>query len=199
MCVEADRLPSQEERSTQGGPRGFKPLAVFAVIAVLLAGGLTIFFALAKPNDPPSSNSKTSTLTAQEASRQLRRLIALDARAARTGDLSLLGSVVTSDGPLRSKAVKSLEKLKRDGVSDQSRIKWVMTRVDSRSTDTIKISGTRIVYPCYRANGEDVTHGPVAMRQEGLWILRNQNGSWLLDSAKLVSQRALNVDAHYCS
>lgn len=193
MCVEADRLPSQEERSTQGGPRGFKPLVVFAVIAVLLAGGLTTFFALRDGSGKEPTAQQNRSTKPGDVMKSFNELQNLFRHSIRSQDESILGAILTSDSKALPTARHDIRQRRKYDIRDETRFQTESEHVAALTKDQLKVTEVVDVSPKFisKKTGKDITTSQ-PMKQVLRWELHREGGEWRIYSVFATQSSVLN-------
>ena len=177
-------VPESEE------PRaGLRPPTAFLLLLLVVAAvGATLYLTRPTPAPAPSNTTTAAapdfSLTDQEAIERFEELSQLRTQAFATHDQSLLESMYTDGSVVGPVAVKEIERLTRDGVSDVSTYNTKRLTVVSNLPDEIQLKEVVVVTPRFvDAQGEDVTVGRETTREVVMWTLRLERSSWLIHDA----------------
>ena len=186
---------AQGSRATGGQP--VSPVkAVVALFAVL--GAALLAWSLSRPDEAPStspsttSNQATATLTEAEAIQEFERLFALNIRAYRDRDESLVRLYAAPDAPKLLEAHEEIRQLLRDGVLYRTRINQLEVEVTALSNDEVLLTQVFEIRPRYvdEETGRDVTRSePRRMTME--WVMRHYPTGWLLYEGTVVDVQPL--------
>ncbi len=184
---------------TEERNEGLSPVKVFVVMMTLLIAGAVWLSVVLKDDDraasAPSPSPAITTPTAQPTpqskeffAQRLHELERIGQRIYETQNLRLLDQVYTVKSPTRREVVKDIHVLRRLSVTVEAHYKQLGVRLlrVSQSSATIR-ERARVILRFFSASGRDITQGSPVRTQVTHWILRRQDGIWLI-------QRGLTTD-----
>ncbi|MGH2788321.1 MAG: hypothetical protein ACRDJV_10480 [Actinomycetota bacterium] len=138
-------------------------------------------------------------LTDEEAIARIENLTAMTIDAIRNRDSSLISRAFVTGSSLARDIKLSIRRLKQDGVVEQSRVRTLSWEVVSNTASEIRVRQTRITRFCFMSEGgKDVSQGPAAVREVGVWIMNWQSDEWLIDGNVGESERVVDESAARC-
>jgi hypothetical protein len=191
---ETDSARSSEpaDRSSSDSRKPSPVVGFFVALVIALAGwGL---FWLTTRDEPraepgPSTGGEPGVgirLTDEEAIARVRVLTAGVGEAIRERNSSQVSSLFTTVSPAASRTIRDIRNLKKDHVFDKSQVRTTRLEILSRTDSEVRVRETRTVRICYiTETGKDVTTGPAALEQVGIWILRWERENWLIHDTSL--------------
>ena len=179
---------------------GASPIKAFLIILALIILTTAIFLMTANGEESPDATRSPSTdstpdfsLTDEEAIARFEELTEIANRAGRERDASLLGLAFVDGSPMARRASRSISELLRTGVFDRTRIDRVEMEMVEKSAAELLVREVRRLYPCFESeSGRDVSRGPAAVEQEGIWTIRLVEGDWLIFDAALEEDQIID-------
>ncbi|MGI8941244.1 MAG: hypothetical protein ACR2H7_05005 [Actinomycetota bacterium] len=180
-------------------------LAIALVAGLLIAAIQGVTSSGADPDPNPGGAAGTNpepdfSLTDEEAVETFERLSTTLREAVAQRDLSLLVLVTTSGGNTNTRTHQEIQRLKADGVVDQTEVETTQLDVLKADADQIEVREVVHLFPCFETEaGKDITRADAVVEQTGIWTLRLQNGRWLIDDTQLESDRVVDDRRARCN
>jgi hypothetical protein len=179
-----------------------QPLRAFLLLLGLILVLTTVVALFLKEDPEPPVDEPKSTnfaLTDTEALQRTADLAELSIQAIQHRDLSLLPLIYAPDGPAKKRATRDIRQLLTDRVLDRAVADSKDLEVVSNGPNEIRVRETLLLHPCFKTeSGKDITQGPEAIEQVGLWILRRDGDKWLIHDAILEADRAVDKQDASC-
>jgi hypothetical protein len=199
MEVEMDSLPEASAPSTDAdatSPRlisGSRAIGAFIVLAAMLLG-IVLLTRNPDQTTPPTTNhqqSGTFALTDSQAIAKFKDLNRLRIEAFRHRDASLIAQVLTSDSPLRVKALREIARLRADGVLDRTTFRIRNVRTRSNAPNQIVLREVEVERPRFvTETGKDVSRLHISVVATVDWTLRKDGLEWkIFDSSSVRAHR----------
>jgi hypothetical protein len=171
------------------------PIKAF-VILLAVVGMVVAVAVLTRQREAPSAPATTSgapdySLTNAEALARFKELKQLRDKTYHQRDASLVTSLYSSDSPRRLDAIRELRQLRNDHVIDETRFVTLDVAVVSNSSKEIGLRQEVMVYPKVTSeSGKDVTTGGHVEKRTVQWILRLEDGVWLVYDTVITAAEA---------
>ncbi|MDQ4143377.1 MAG: hypothetical protein M3198_06480 [Actinomycetota bacterium] len=193
------RAATEEQKAAPLSPR--KAFVLLTALILFATGALVI----TRPSPtsetdevdlPPSTNF---ALTDEEATARFQELRDHALRATQSGNISLLGTVFTPNGPLIRRSQRIISDLQDNGVRDRINYVSLVTTVIQNGDNVIRIKERRLLHPCFTdAQGLDVTKDSTVVEQTVIWTMRRLNSEWKLHDGSLVRDKPLRHEHADC-
>lgn len=177
---------------------GLAPVRAFFVvcaIATIVGGGL---FATrdASPSEPPRTpaGSPDYTLTDEEAIAEFERLNAQLMQAYEERNIALAEDVFTSDSPMLPRVRKELRTLVDRSVVSLSRFEEISTEIRDSGPEEVILHRVEILHPRFQTEEGRNASSSTSERLRVRWVLRVENGRWLLHDAVVLQRQILKED-----
>lgn len=216
-----------EGASRVAAPSGLSPVKTFLVLMLLVAGVTAASLVrpdaeplrapaslAAAPRERAEGESRGASAAAPAESRPAGALEVLsDARAVavfgalRTRldraitrrDPSLGARVFAGDSEVEARTARVIDRLRRDGVVDMTRVKSLKVVVLTKDAAEIKLREVALLRPCFRTDrGKDVTKAPAAVLQVGVWRLARGPEGWRIVDGGLLRDRIVESKNAKC-
>lgn len=200
----AHEMPPLSDRARQGqGPKGLPPVKTFFALLALV--GIVTAIALTRSGGHPTSPSEaignsvpgrpdgTETPRKSGSALSTERAISLftDLRqdlntAIRQRDVHFISRSLAKGSTVWNRARRVVLHLQQDDVIDKTRLQLVDVVVLSTSPSEIRVREIVVARPCFvTEQGRDVSKGPGAVRQVGLWTLEKTDSKWRITDGYL--------------
>ena len=162
--------------------------AMIGGVAVL-ASALWLFWI--RDNEPQQNSSRpaptSSVASTDEVLAAFEYLDDLRIRALEERDLGLLNDVFTSTSPARARVARTIQDLLANEVTVNEHRTVIDVGLVNRTSREARIQQVFEFDPEFVSDdGRDVTKGGGRERQEVIWVLRLQDGTWLIHDAEIV-------------
>ncbi|MDP9233941.1 MAG: hypothetical protein M3P01_05255 [Actinomycetota bacterium] len=199
MEVEMDSLPEASAPSADAAaasPRlisGGRAIGAFLVLAGVLLG-IVLLTRNPDRTAPPTTNhqqSGTFALTDSQAIAKFKELNRLRIEAFRNRDASLIAQVLTSDSPLRPRALGEIARLRADGVLDKTAFRIRDVQARSNGPNQIVLREVEVETPRFvTETGKDVSRLHISVVATVDWTLRKDGLVWkIFDSSSVKAHR----------
>jgi hypothetical protein len=119
--------------------------------------------------------------------------------AIRRRDLAAIASVLHGGSPISRRAKSVVRQLLSDDVLDKTRVRTVRTALTFKDSNTMRFEEVAILHPCFvTEGGRDVTKGPEAVRQTGIWTLERRHPRWRITQGRLTRDRIVEAPNARC-
>ncbi|MGH2756244.1 MAG: hypothetical protein ACRDI3_00470, partial [Actinomycetota bacterium] len=144
------------------------------------------------PN-PTAQQEPSFTLTNEEAITRFEELDAMRLQAYRDRDPTLLSLAFGSGSRIAGQITDEIAELRNSNVLDRTRFRTVSIDVVDRKNGEITLRQRVVIEPRFATeSGEDVTSQQHPVRQVITWVMREENGEWLLFDAAIESSKILD-------
>jgi hypothetical protein len=170
---------------------------LIGALATILGGAVFATRDASPAETPAPARSPDYSLTDEEAIAEFERLNAQLIQAYEERNIALAEAVFTSDSPMLPRVRKEIANLIESSVLSRTRFRVREIDVASSGTAEIVLKRVEDVYPRFeRESGGDASRDVTPYREWTDWVMRQEDGRWLLHEATVTDRELTKRPGH---